>query len=92
MPVDWLYLHALGRARARLAAEGAVLGEAEGDAGVRLDNQSSSRGAAALTAQRERLDSLEKQVEAGHINESDYLNQVNELRDNYNAIIVHQRP
>ena len=77
---DWLYWYALGRARAQLALERDAVGEADSASEREVGN-----GTAALAAQRQRLDFLDKQVEAGNIDEHDYLNQVNELRDNYNA-------
>lgn len=79
---DWLYWHALGRARAQLALEKDAMGEADSASEREVGN-----GAATLAAQRQRLGFLDKEVEAGNIDEYDYLNQVNELRDNYNAAL-----
>lgn len=70
--MDWLYALALGRARARLAAERAVaVGE----------------GGEAVAPLSERLDALDTQVEAGEINENEYMEKVNKLRDNYDVIM-----
>lgn len=70
--MDWFYALALGRARARLAAErAAAVGE----------------GGEAVAPLSERLDALDTQVEVGEINENEYMEKVNKLRDNYNVIV-----